>query len=51
VLFLQLQALLFDLRHPHIGVTGDELEKYNCVVTITDKNGKTYGTSVKEWWR
>jgi hypothetical protein len=40
------------LKNPYIGVTGDDLEKYNCFVSITDKNGKTYEeVTVKEWWR
>ncbi|MGE7767080.1 hypothetical protein [Peribacillus sp. NPDC096540] len=40
--------IVFD---PHIGASGAELEKYNCLVEIIDKNQKSHKITVKEWWR
>ncbi|SDN14867.1 hypothetical protein SAMN05518871_103433 [Psychrobacillus sp. OK028] len=44
-------AIEFNLENPHIGISGKELETYNCLVEIVDKNGKAYKKIVKEWWR
>jgi hypothetical protein len=44
-------SIIFDLKNPHIDVSGAELEKYNCSVDIIDKNKKSYSITVKEWWR
>ncbi|MGE7768611.1 hypothetical protein [Peribacillus sp. NPDC096540] len=43
--------IVFDLKNPHIGASGAELEKYNCLVEIIDKNQKSHKITVKEWWR
>lgn len=44
-------TIVFYLEKPHIGTSGNELETYNCLVEIIDKNDKSYKITVKEWWR
>ncbi|MFI8496845.1 hypothetical protein ACIGC1_29150 [Peribacillus butanolivorans] len=44
-------SIVFNLENPHIGASGDELEKYDCLVEIIDKNKKSHEITVKEWWR
>lgn len=44
-------TIVFNLEKPHIGASGNELETYNCLVEIIDKNDKSYKATVKEWWR
>ncbi len=44
-------TIVFNLEKPHIGTSGNELETYDCLVEIIDKNEKSYNKIVKEWWR
>jgi hypothetical protein len=44
-------SIVFDLKNPHIGVTGAELERYNCLVEIIDKHQKSHKIAVKQWWQ
>lgn len=44
-------SIIFNLENSHIGISGAELEKYDCLVEIIDKNEKSHEITVKEWWR
>lgn len=39
----------FDLDNPKVGQSGSQLERYKCVVEITDINEKMHTANVKEW--
>lgn len=41
----------FDLDNSGIGQSGSQLERYKCVVEITDMNEKMHTANVKEWWK
>jgi hypothetical protein len=43
--------IVFDLKNPHIGASGQDIEKYDCNVRVVDKNEKVYEITVREWWR
>lgn len=44
-------SIIFNLENSHIGISSAELEKYDCLVEIIDKNEKSHRITVKEWWR
>ena len=44
-------TIVFNFIKPHIGLSGNELETYDCLVEIIDENEKSYKINVKEWWR
>ncbi|MGE7881514.1 hypothetical protein [Bacillus sp. NPDC094077] len=43
-------SIAFNLENPKTDVSGAELETYDCLVEIIDKNEKSHKITVKEWW-